>query len=112
MKKGNGFESLGGLVYSTNDEVQQQITDAQTLPPQQQNLRVMLERKGGGKLATILTGFVGNEQDIKALEKKLKARCATGGSTKNGVIVLQGDFCVKIIEMLTQEGYKIKRSGG
>lgn len=105
-----------GIVYSTNpdfeynrenDEIQE------TLPPQQQDLRVSLDKKNRkGKAVTLITGFVGTEDDLKDLGKLLKTRCGVGGSAKNGEIIIQGDFREKVINLLDSEGYKVKRSGG
>lgn len=115
MKKINGLEDLG-MVFSTNkdflDEVNQ-VEDEETLPPNEQYLEAHLEKKHrGGKVVTIIKGFVGTSDDLKALAKDLKKLCGVGGSAKEGEIILQGEFRDKIMEYLKKEGYKVKRVGG
>ena len=105
-----------GVVYSTNpdfDYKKEEKQEETTLPPQQQNLKVILDRKQRkGKSVTLVTGFAGAEEDLKALGKLLKTKCGVGGTVKNGEILIQGDFCTRVIEILKNEGYKVKRSGG
>ncbi len=85
----------------------------ETLPPQQQQLKVQREKKGrGGKEVSIVRNFVGNEDDLKSLAKKLKQSCGVGGSAKDGEIVIQGNQVDKILEVLIKLGYKAKKSGG
>jgi translation initiation factor 1 len=105
-----------GVVYSTNPEFKfdsSETSSGETLQPSQQDLRVMLDKKQRkGKVVTLVTGFVGSEQDLKELGKLLKTKCGVGGTAKDGEIMVQGDFCNKIIEILKNSGYKVKRSGG
>jgi translation initiation factor 1 len=98
-----------GFVYSTdpNFKFEEEDQAVETLPPAQQKLRVRLETKHrGGKAATLIAGFIGTEEDLEALGKNLKNFCGTGGSAKEGEIIIQGDQRKKVIQWLLKNGYK------
>ncbi len=106
-----------GVVFSTNPDFEynyQENEEQETLPPQQQKLRVLIDRKKRkGKEVTLVSGFVGTEDDLKTLGKLLKTRCGVGGSTKDGEILVQGNQREKVVEILKKEGYsQTKKSGG
>ncbi len=105
------------LVYSTNkNEMQAKYSEnagTQSLPANQQNLKVMLDKtQRRGKQVTLVVGFTGADDDLKALGKKIKSQCGVGGTVKNGEILIQGDFRDRVIAILTEDGYKAKRVGG
>lgn len=104
------------VVYSTNpdfDYEHEESQEEETLPADEQDLRVMLDKKQRkGKAVTLITGFVGQEEDLKDLGKILKSKCGVGGTAKNGEILIQGDFRDKVLELLKDAGYKAKKSGG
>jgi translation initiation factor 1 len=105
----------GGLVYSTDrsQEIQPETPDTEiTLPPQQQDLRIFLDRIAGDKMVTRVSGFVGETADLEKLGKMLKHSCGVGGSVKEGNILVQGDKRDRVLELLLKTGYKAKKAGG
>ena len=100
-----------GVVYSTNPDYQYQYDDepeVETLPPDRQRLRVSLDRHHrGGKVVTLITGFVGTDDDLQTLGRMLKGRCGVGGSAKDGEIIIQGDQQDKVRQALAAAGYRI-----
>lgn len=110
------LNDFGGIMYSTDpsfvyeDENEQPETK---LANNQQNLKVMLDRKNrGGKAVTLVAGYIGNDEDLEQLTKMLKTKCGVGGAAKDGEILIQGDFRDKVLLLLQKEGYKVKKSGG
>ncbi len=107
--KNNDWKERLGMVYSTNPDFQFVTNDepeVETLPKNQQRLRVRIEKNGrGGKTATLIAGFIGTESDLKELGKWLKGRLGVGGSAKEGEILIQGDFKQRVIDLLKTDGY-------
>lgn len=116
MAKKNNWKNREGVVYSTSEDFEYSESGGEvleTLPPAQQNLKVMLDKKQrGGKQVTLVTGFVGSDEDLKTLGKALKTKCGTGGSAKDAEIIIQGDCRDKVLGFLSAEGYKAKKVGG
>ena len=98
-----------GVVYSTNPDYEysdDSQEEADTLPKNQQKLRLNMERTGrGGKTVTLVKGFIGSDEDITSLCKLLKQKCGVGGSVKDGEIIIQGDHRQRLVEILKKEGY-------
>lgn len=107
--KNNDWKDRLGMVYSTNPNFQYDTgeeDEIETLPKNQQRLRVRMEKNGrGGKTVTIVAGFVGSEADLKELGKWLKGRLGVGGSAKDGEVIVQGDFKQRVIDLLKTDGY-------
>ena len=109
----NDWKKRLGVVYSTNPDFQyetEEISGQQTLAPAAQKLLVTIDRRNrGGKQVTLVKGFVGTEEYLADLGKKLKVRCGVGGSAKDGEITIQGDQRDKVTAILNEMGYKAKR---
>jgi len=112
----NDWKKRLGVVYSTNPEHSFETgkqEEQETLQPAEQKIYVKLDRKNRkGKTVTLVEGFVGSDEDLKSLAKELKNKCGVGGSAKEGEILLQGDFRDRVIALLKDKGYNVKRSGG
>ncbi|MDE6374360.1 MAG: translation initiation factor [Alistipes sp.] len=111
----NDWKSRLGMVYSTDPDFKYEtLRDEEpvTLAPAQQDLRVWLDRRHrGGKVATLVRGFVGRDDDLQALARMLKTRCGVGGAAKEGEIIIQGDHRDRVVDMLTRSGYRCKKAG-
>ena len=109
-------DKLGGLVFSTNRELplnENKNEDSFELQNSEQLLHLHRETKGrGGKAVVLIRGFQGSDDMLNVLAKKIKAHCGTGGSAKDGEIIIQGEQRDKIEAYLKKEGYKTKRVGG
>ena len=110
----NDWKDRLGVVFSTNPDFAYQSEDEApspaTLAPSAQQLRVSMERAHrGGKTVTLVRGFVGTDDDLAALARRLKTRCGVGGTAKDGEIVIQGDFRQRIIDLLKADGYTATR---
>lgn len=108
MNKKNTADKAG-FVYSTNPDFQfsrEEDNLVETLPPADQRLWIELDKKQrGGKTVTLVTGFTGTEEDLEKLSKQLKNFCGTGGSAKDGEIIIQGDQRDKVLAWLLKNGY-------
>ena len=102
------------IVFSTNPDYEFESEEeiVETLPPQQQNLVIRLDRKKRkGKQVTLISGFAGSNDALKELAKRLKSLSGAGGSSKDGEIIIQGDFREKVKQELIKSGYKCKVAG-
>lgn len=109
----NDWKKRLGVVYSTDPGfVYEEAAsgEAATLEPAKQKLIVSIDRRNrGGKQVTLISGFVGKDEDLKELGKTLKVKCGVGGSAKDGEITVQGDMRDKVVSLLLQMGYQAKR---
>jgi translation initiation factor 1 len=111
----NDWKERLGVVFSTNPDFNYTTegdTEETTLAPAKQNLKIWLDRLKGGRVATVVRGFVGSSDDLAELGKELKKRCGVGGTAKDGEIIIQGDHRDRVLELLTKAGYKCKKAGG
>ena len=108
--KNNDWKDRLGMVYSTNSDFKYDTSEENeqdTLPKEKQSLRISLDKRNrGGKTVTLITGFIGTNDDLTALGKYLKVKCGVGGSAKDGEIIIQGDVRQKVSDILAKEGYK------
>ncbi len=110
----NDWKARLGVVFSTNPQYEYTTEndteeEPDTLPPSQQRLRLSIEKAGRkGKIVTVVSGFVGKHNDLAILAKYLKTHLSTGGSVKDGDIIIQGDLRLKIKTLLADEGYSVK----
>ena len=101
-----------GFVYSTDPDFsfEEEQSNAETLAPEKQKLKIRLDTKHrAGKAVTLVDGFAGKEEDLQDLGKKLKSFCGTGGSAKDGEIIVQGDQRDKVLQWLIKNGYKLAK---
>lgn len=109
----NDWKDRLNVVYSTNPDFKfetEDEEDIETAAEDKQQLRISLDKRNRkGKAVTLITGFVGSDDDLEALGKFLKVKCGVGGSAKDGEIIIQGDFRTKILELLKKEGYAKSR---
>jgi translation initiation factor 1 len=113
----NKNKHRSGVVYSTNPDFRYPNEGGEqrgeTPAPSRQDLRIQLDKKQrGGKMVTLITGFIGRMEDLETLGKTLKAKCGVGGSAKDGEILIQGDHRDRVLKLLLEMGYKAKRAGG
>ena len=113
MRPDNDWKQRLGVVYSTNPDfnyAKEETVEAETLEPSRQRLTVTIDRRNrGGKQVTLVSGFVGTQEDLAALGKILKVKCGVGGSAKDGEITIQGDLRDKVTSLLKDLGYNAKR---
>lgn len=115
MKADNDWKKRLGVVYSTNPDFDYSAEPADvavTLPPGRQRLIVRMENKGrAGKTATVVSGFAGSDGDLSELGRTLRQKCGTGGSVKDGEIIVQGDFRDRLVGLLHSLGYTQAKRG-
>lgn len=113
MKPDNDWKQRLGVVYSTDPNFsysKEETVETETLEPSRQRLVVTIDRRNrGGKQVTLVSGFVGTQEDLAALGKTLKVKCGVGGTAKDGEITVQGDLRDKVTALLKDMGYNAKR---
>ena len=101
------------IIYSTNvNFIQTSTLSPESTTSNKQDFRIHLVRLKGGKVVTVLRGYKGNMKLLKSLGSHLKKQCSVGGTTKNGEIIIQGDFCDKVLKLLLEKGHRAKLAGG
>ena len=111
---GKNKKKIKGVMYSTNPNFEYEYDNEieETLEPNKQKLKVYLDKNRSGKIAVIIKGFIGTDNDLKNLSKILKRKCGVGGSVKNKEIIIQGNIRNKVVEILEKIGYKYQLVGG
>lgn len=111
----NDWKKRLGVLYSTNPDYiyeYDQEPETETIPSDRQPLRVSLSRRHrAGKEVSLITGFIGSEDALQDLGQILKRRCGVGGSVKDGEIIIQGDQCPKLLQILLELGYSKSKLG-
>ncbi len=104
-----------GVVYSTDPDYNYEYdgnAEEETLSPSEQHLKIYLDKKQrNGKKVTLIEGFIGSKDDLNSLAKNLKTLCGVGGSAKDSIILIQGDFRDKVSTYLNKEDYNTKLIG-
>ncbi len=118
-KKSKKNRSDDGFVYSTNpgatfgDLFADLRGDDEAMDASDITLEVHISKKGrAGKIATLIIGHPGNDDELKELAKELRSYCGVGGSVKDGEILLQGEVRDKTMKFLSDKGFRTKRVGG
>lgn len=114
-KKLSSFGDLGGMVFSTNPDYtsDEEMEEQESVPKHKQTLYVSYDKKQRkGKVVTLVQGFEGSDAELTSLGKLLKNKCGAGGTAKDGEILVQGNFVTKIMEILSKEGFNVKKKGG
>lgn len=108
----DNHKNRDGIVYSTNSDFVYETNAAEELEtptPSKQKLKVVIDRKQRkGKSVVLITGFIGKDDDLENLAKELKTKCGTGGSAKDGEIIIQGEMIDKVKDYLRTKGYGVK----
>ncbi len=110
----NDLSQLASFAYSTNPDYQPEEEEtSESLAPEKQQLEAHFSKKGrGGKIVTVIKGFEGTNEELKQLGKELKNKLGVGGSVKDGEIIIQGNNREKVVQILKDKGFKVKKIGG